>query len=323
MKKGRMFLRLVIAILASVGAVTVVGATWVCIAPTQTPTIRADASRALPLLAGFERSWEERYLALLKKYLVRYDFGPSLQPVNTQASIFRRLVGKFLASRDLVLARNVADPFSAREEGRDWPKSAETMIGLKRLDNLEVSIRDVLAKRVPGDLIECGAWRGGATIFMRAALEAFGDKDRAVWVADSFEGLPKPNEEAFPADKGDMLWSFSELAVSLDEVKANFARYGLLDDRVRFIKGWFKDTLPGAPVQKLAILRVDADMYESTWQALTYLYPKLSVGGYCIIDDYGAFSACARAVEDFRKAHNIASELKRIDWTGVYWQRTE
>jgi O-methyltransferase len=98
----------------------------------------------------------------------------------------------------MTVAKVLPDSVHAREEGLDWPTSGETMMGLKRLDNLEMCTRDVVAKRVPGDLIECGAWRGGATIFMRAALQVLGDTQRVVWVADSFEGLPKPDETQYP-----------------------------------------------------------------------------------------------------------------------------
>ncbi len=203
-----------------------------------------------------------------------------------------------------------------------WPATAETMIEMPRMDQLHAAIRDVLTHNVPGDFIECGVWRGGATIFMRAALEAYGDSARRVWAADSFEGLPKPNPALYPADQGDRLWTMTELAVGVHQVKANFDRYGLLDDRVQFLVGWFKDTLPSAPIEKLAVLRVDADLYESTTQALEYLYPKLSAGGYCIIDDYGAVASCRKAVEDFRARHGIRDELQRIDDTGVYWIRT-
>jgi len=156
---------------------------------------------------------------------------------------------------------------------------------------------------------------------MRAVLQTYGDNERNVWVADSFQGVPKPDEQKFPDDKGINLNESPELAVSIEQVKANFRRYGVLDDRVKFLAGWFKDTLPKAPIEKLSVLRVDGDLYESTWEALEALYPKLSVGGYCIVDDYGAVKACKKAVEDFRSRNNITAELKKIDWTGVYWRR--
>ena len=105
-----------------------------------------------------------------------------------------------------------------RTDGRDWPTSAETMIGLKRLDNLEECITSVIRDGVPGDLIETGVWRGGAAIFMRGVLAAYGDLHRVVWVADSFEGLPKPDPAMYPADAGDRLWTEAVLAVGRGRV---------------------------------------------------------------------------------------------------------
>src|SRR5262249_7945660 len=157
---------------------------------------------------------------------------------------------------------------------------------LKRLENLKFCVETAIRDGVPGDLIETGVWRGGACIFMRAILEAYGDKQRKVWVADSFAGLPKPNEAKYDADRGDKHHTFGDLAVPRETVEKNFEQYGLLDDQVRFLEGWFKDTLPSAPINSLAVMRLDGDMYESTIQALEALYPKLSPGGFVIIDDY-------------------------------------
>jgi O-methyltransferase len=195
------------------------------------------------------------------------------------------------------------------------------MVGLRRLDNVERCIADLLAQDVPGDLVEAGSWRGGTTIFMRAALAAYGDDGRRIWVADSFQGLPAPDAVAFPADAKLDYTGFAQLAVGLDQVKANFARYGLLDARVEFLPGWFKDTLATAPIDQIALLRLDGDLYESTIDALDALYPKLSVGGYCLIDDYGALDACRRAVDDYRARHGISEEIHPVDWTGAYWRR--
>jgi Macrocin-O-methyltransferase (TylF) len=211
-----------------------------------------------------------------------------------------------------------------RATGHDWPPTAHSMIGLRRLDQLQFCVEDVIHSQVPGDLIETGVWRGGASIFMRAVLRAHGVTDRTVWVADSFEGLPPPDLKHFPQDTGPVgnLHRVDYLAVSLDRVKDNFRAYGLLDDHVRFLKGWFKDTLPKAPVERLAVLRMDGDMYQSTMEALEALYPKLSVGGYVIVDDYGAIEQCRQAVHDYREAHGISDELTMVDWTGAHWKRS-
>ena len=237
--------------------------------------------------------------------------------------LLKRALTGLLDADDAVLP-DVGSPvpfdLNRRSSGRDWPTKGETMIGLARLDNLHSCLVQVIRDGVPGDVIETGVWRGGATIFMRAVLEVYGDTDRAVWVADSFQGLPQPDHEAFPADAGDTLWTYDHLAVSLEQVQENFRKYGLLDDRVRFLPGWFRDTLPGAPIERLAVLRLDGDLYESTMVALGSLYPKLSPGGFVVVDDY-ALPPCRAAVDDFRSRHRLGEAIEEIDWTGVYWRK--
>lgn len=210
------------------------------------------------------------------------------------------------------------DP-AQRALGRDWPSQAFTMIGTKRMANLRQLMEHVIAADIPGDFIETGVWRGGACIYMRGILKAYGITDRRVWVADSFEGLPVADPN-FPQDAGDVHHTFTQLAISQDQVEQNFAKLGLLDDQVRFLKGWFKDTLPGAPIDRLAILRLDGDMYGSTWDALSALYHKVSPFGFVIVDDWGAVPACREAVMDFRAAHNIESPVYDIDGLGAFWQ---
>ena len=206
-------------------------------------------------------------------------------------------------------------------KGTPWPASAHSMLGTRRLDNIEHCIENVLRDRVPGDLIETGVWRGGATIFMRAVLKAYDIQDRTVWVADSFEGLPAPDSR-YPADAQSTLHECRQLAIPLDQVTENFRRYDLLDSQVQFLKGWFSQTLPTCPIDRLAVLRLDGDLYESTMDALSHLYGKLSLGGYVIVDDYGAVPACRSAVHDFRDRHHIADSMIEVDWTAVYWKKT-
>jgi len=140
-------------------------------------------------------------------------------------------------------------------------------------------------------------------------------------VADSFAGLPPPDAQGYPLDRGDVLHKYPALAIPEEQVRANFHRYGLLDDQVVFLKGFFEQTLPTAPVENLAILRLDGDMYGSTIVTLENLYPKLSPGGYCIVDDYG-LRTCQQAVDDYRRRHRINEPLLRTDWTGVYWRKS-
>jgi O-methyltransferase len=203
--------------------------------------------------------------------------------------------------------------------------TGETMMGLGALDNLHACLDDVVADGIPGDVMEAGVWRGGGCIFMRAHLLVHGETDRKVWVADSFEGLPKPSGR-FEADAKDTLWQSEYLAVSEEAVRDNFRKYDLLDDQVVFLKGFFSDTMPTAPVERLALLRLDGDMYESTYVVLKHLYDRLSPGGYVIVDDYGMLEGCDKAVHDFRTEHDVGEELKIIGSVsgrplGAYWRK--
>jgi hypothetical protein len=231
------------------------------------------------------------------------------------------MVGRLLRWKDLVPMRVVPAPEEAREEGLDWPIFAQTMIGRKRLDNLHFCVDDVLSNDVPGDLIETGVWRGGATILMRAILKARGVLDRGVWAADSFEGLPVADTNRYPADGEIAFDGVEALMVSQGEVEENFRRYGLLDDQVHFLKGWFRDTLPSVADRTWAVIRLDGDMYESTMDSLTNLYPGLSPGGYVILDDFH-LESCRKAVADYRAEHGIDNEIQKVDSAGVFWQKS-
>jgi O-methyltransferase len=268
----------------------------------------------------------ERYLDLLKKTLTRAQIAGryerhALQPHNWINRLALRLARPLLHHRGFELVRlrasNAEAYMRAGYANESRLEEGETMVGLRQLDNVQFCVADVLRRKVPGDLIEAGAWRGGVTIFMRGILEAYGDTDRKVWVADSFEGLP-PLDRARNPD-----FYEGQMAVSVDDVRENFAGYGLLDDRVRFLKGFFNKTLPGAPIDKLAVFRADADLYESTMDALNNLYPKLSVGGYAIFDDYVQIPQCKRAIDEYRASHGITEPILPIDGQAIYWQRAK
>jgi O-methyltransferase len=260
------------------------------------------------------------YIELVKQGLTHTLYGTTDLGAYGGWTAFSRMIGHLLRWKQLALMRVTPAPEKAREEGLDWPIFAQTMIGRKRLDNLHHCVEDVLAHNVPGDLIETGVWRGGATILMRAILRARGVEDRLVWVADSFEGLPSADTEHYPEDAEISFDGVEALQVSQAEVEDNFCRYGLLDEKVRFLKGWFRDTLPSVIDRKWAVVRLDGDMYESTIDALSNLYPGLSPGGYLIIDDFH-LAPCRAAVADYRSEHGIAEEIQKIDTAGVFWQK--
>lgn len=231
------------------------------------------------------------------------------------------LVGRL--NEDPPLAASGVDRYRAdyRELGWDWPSGAPSMIGMKRMQNVRAECERVIRDNVPGDFIETGVWRGGACMMMRAVLKAYGIRDRRVIAADSFCGLPPPGAD-MPEDPKFNLHTIGEFAVSLDVVKAGFERYGLLDDQVVFLEGLFKDTLPTAPVKRLALLRLDGDMYESTRDGLLHLYPKLSPGGALIADDYYLFEAHRRAIDQYRTEHGIEDPIIAIDNFGAYWVKS-
>lgn len=270
---------------------------------------------------------EKNYIELLKDTLIdrdnanRYQLTPY---APGQGSFVKRiainsLINK-LSKKKLIITGINKDGLKQREVGLGWPINGYSMVGLKRLNNIQYCIDEVVKNKVEGDFIETGVWRGGSCIFAKALFTIY-NEDRKVWVADSFAGLPKPNTELYPEDEGDDLYSLEQLRISEDQVKDNFKRFNLLDDNVKFLKGWFKDTLPTAPIEKLAIVRLDGDMYESTMDGLVNLYHKLSIGGFIIIDDYGVIPACKKAVHDFREKHGIREEIIDIDGSGYYWKK--
>lgn len=312
---------------------------------------------------------------------LEHDLGPLPQdadPRSLYLDLMKRAVANILyedipswifdRTRKEITA---ADRFhlDKRVTGEDGPTAAHTMIGLKRLNNIQACLEEVLAKNIPGDVIETGVLGGGATIFMRAVLKAHHDTTRRVFVCDSFVAQPTSpppaaiqwalkgaasiphkgwQRELFqvlqkvnpakslpdtkePSDDlvdyvMQILRNGDKMAVpvrntSLDGVRSNFARYGLLDDQVVFVQGYFADTLPTVPTEALSLLRLDGDLFDSTMDALTHLYPKLSPGGFCIVDDFSSFTDCRKAVEAYREQHGITAPLEPVDHHAVFWRK--
>jgi O-methyltransferase len=267
-----------------------------------------------------------KHLDLLKLVLTGYVFPESSDVVIRRKAgrgpraLAKNLIVDQLGRYGFRLVKRQPFDAAAREHGRDWPSIAYTMVGIKRLDNVQHAIETVIYEDIPGDAIECGVWRGGCSMFMRAVMDEVGAKDRILWLADSFDGMPKPDSIKFPADLGYDLSENDYLSVPLESVKANFERFRLGSENTRFLKGWFNDTLPSAPIQKISVLRADGDLYESTMDILKNLYDKVSPGGFVIIDDYFAWKPCELAVSEFRKAHGITAKIHDIDGIGAYWR---
>lgn len=203
---------------------------------------------------------------------------------------------------------------------RNYSEFAHTLVGRKRLDHLQWCVERLLAERIPGDLLEAGVWRGGCCILMRAVLAAHDVRDRKVWLADSFAGLPhsaEPLDRGYPMDASVLPF----LAVTRAEVEQLLQRYGLLDEQVEFIVGMFADSLPDAGLPTLALVRIDADLYLSTRDALQALYPRLASGGFLIIDDYHVLPPCRAAVDEFLQQQPLPIEVQDIDQDAVYFRK--
>lgn len=249
-----------------------------------------------------------------------YETSAELQRLRTAYLdlMSESLIGRLNVEPPLPACKNKTYDETYRDRGWDWPATAPSMIGAKRMGNLRRECERVLKEGVAGDFMETGVWRGGACMMMRAVLKAYGVTDRRVIAADTFAGLPPPTA-GVEADQNSYLHSVPDFSVPLAEVRAAFERYQLLDQQVVFLEGLFRDTLPHAPVERLAVLRLDADMYESTMDGFEHLYGKLSSGGSLIVDDYFLFEAHRKAVDEYRAAHAIAEPIERIDDFGGFW----
>jgi O-methyltransferase len=272
-----------------------------------------------------------RYLDLLKRTLVNLVYAEDAIRLDTALSADvpadplarQRLLRDARYARPDAYAEVVASKRAGGLDGFWGARLAHTMIGLDGLDNLERCAHRIFADGVPGDFLEAGVCHGGASIFLRALQVAYGEAERVTWLADSFAGVPPPTHEVDREHQLDLTeervpW----MAAGIEAVRDNFETYDLLSDEVRFLPGLFADTLPRAPVERLAILRIDGDLYESTRDALDALYDRVSDGGYVIVDDYGCLEPCRIAVDEFVAERGLDVEINPVDWTRVCWRKT-
>lgn len=204
---------------------------------------------------------------------------------------------------------------------RNNSRPAHTLLSEDALLSMAFLISDVVKDEVPGDLMECGVFRGGASIFMKGVLATLGVRDRKLYLADSFQGLPDPDRANLrDAIVHAYLKELGSFAVTRQEVAQNFVSYDLMDQNVLFMPGWFQDTLPGFQGQ-LAVLRADGDWYESTRTVLESLYDRVSPGGFVIIDDYSPLFGAFDAVNEFRAERGIESPLIQVKKAVHYWRK--
>lgn len=260
----------------------------------------------------------EAYLDLLCGTITREITPDRLLELQPYEATWRRrvvdVVQQLLARRGLVMART-----ASRSAVVPWATSAETMLGIDRINDLRECIETVLLERVEGDLFEAGVWRGGGVILMRAMLEAYCDEERIVWAADSFRGPPPPSAKQ---DIGFDFHRQPSFRASLKSVRENVRRYGLSEDRIRYVEGWLEDTLSTLDVQKIGVLQIGVDLNTATTTALRALYPSVSSGGFVLVDGYRSEELVRSAVDAFRVEHGIREPLTNDLLDRARWRRS-
>jgi hypothetical protein len=198
---------------------------------------------------------------------------------------------------------------------------AFTMTSPERLFTQYMSVRHMVKHSVPGDVVECGVWKGGSTMMAALALLELGDTARDLYLYDTFEGMPPPTEKDVSTHTGLVAaeaWEGWEdwCRSPLDEVRRNLASTGYPAERIHYVQGKVEDTIPGTVPERIALLRLDTDWYESTWHELQHLYPLLSPHGVLTIDDYGYWEGAREATDAWLAETGEPLLLARIDSTG-------
>jgi len=200
-----------------------------------------------------------------------------------------------------------------------------TMTSSERISAFCHAVRYIAKHGIPGDIVECGVWRGGSMMAAALTLQAEQDIFRTLHLFDTFAGMPPPSEIDRAAQSGRSAASLLEEADSssdlwalatIDDVRANLESTNYPADRIRFIRGRVEDTIPREAPEEIAILRLDTDWYQSTRHELMHLYPKLSIGGILIVDDYGHWEGARRALDEYISDNRLVILLQRIDYTG-------
>jgi O-methyltransferase len=203
-----------------------------------------------------------------------------------------------------------------------------TMTGVPRLQSVVDAVRYCVARGLPGALAECGVWRGGSVLAMILTLRELGVRDRDIYLYDTFEGMTRPTEADTSSRHPPALEAWEETGgrpyrelfgpevFSEGSVRRTLLSTGYPEERLHFVRGPVEETLPGGAPERLALLRLDTDWYESTRHELEHLYPRLVDGGVLIVDDYGHWEGARRAVDEYFAASTAPVLLSRIDYTG-------
>jgi O-methyltransferase len=202
-----------------------------------------------------------------------------------------------------------------------------TMTGIERMFALYKAVEYIVKNNIEGDFVECGVWRGGSTMVMLKTLQKFNVTNRKVWLFDTYEGMSAPTEDdkdftnlsadtqlkKSKKDAESIIWAYA----TLDDVKNNINLTNYPSENIFYIKGKVEDTIPNNEYFKsCSLLRLDTDWYESTKIELEHFYPLLQKKGVMIIDDYGHWQGCKKAVDEYFENQQFFPLLQRIDYTG-------
>ena len=202
-----------------------------------------------------------------------------------------------------------------------------TMTSAERLWSLLNAVRYVIGEGIPGDIVECGVWRGGSMMAAAHELVSLEVSDRQIWLYDTFAGMTAPTAadveagtgvtaasmlDTTPVSDGNNVWCVAGRA----DVEANMRSTGYPFEKLTFVEGDVSQTLLSCVPDSIALLRLDTDWYESTRSALEFLYPRLAVGGVCILDDYGHWEGARMAVDEYFTSHGPRPLMHPIDYSG-------
>ena len=182
-----------------------------------------------------------------------------------------------------------------------------------RLRGLHRAVKYVVGEDIPGDIVECGTALGESAALMGLTLKQLGGSERKLWVFDTFEGLPAPTTDDPDFEMAKLFTGYHR--GSIEDVGASFKRLKI-DGQTELVKGLFQETLPDTKIEKIAVLHLDGDWYESVKSCLENLYDKVAEGGVIQIDDYGFWKGAGKAVDEFFVRRSITPKLKRLDYSG-------
>lgn len=247
--------------------------------------------------------------------------SPSERPLHPWREILHRVRDPhFVADGALRVASQAWDRISPSEFSSLYRQVRNhTMCSNARLRGLHRAVRHVVAGGIQGDIVECGAARGGSAALMGLTLQQLKAR-RRIWLFDTFEGLPAPTSQDPDFELADL---FTGTCVgTLEEVRGLFQRLQVAHD-VTFVRGLFQQTLPTADISTIAVLHIDGDWYESVKVCLDCLYDKVVSGGVIQFDDYGYWAGARKAVDEFLRYREIKAPLQRLDYSGRFLIKSE